>query len=146
VGERGFRLLSSAHPKIVIRFPKKGSVGEVKEKAKKAMKAVSDDDGWLVAKSKGVKRKAAVVKATKKGKKAATTRKKSKAPAKAKTRATKTSKKAQVTSEVIELSSDEETVDPTSVGRDGNDVAAENDDLWHDDSESDGSASEFEFE
>ena len=144
VGDKGQRLLGSPQPKIIIRFPKKDTIASgkaLKETAQKAKKVISDDDGWLEAKSKGTKRKAAAAKATKKVKKAAT-RKKTKAPAKAKKPSAKASKKS-LASEVIELLSDDDSV----AGPDAKPSAsAENDALWEDGTESGGSGSEFEFE
>jgi hypothetical protein len=142
VGDKGFRLLESSNPKIVIRFPKKEEIeasaaSSVETKASKARKSVAQEDGWLTAKPKATKRKAA---ATKKGKKAAP-RKKSQPVTKAK-KTTRATKKRSAGSDVIELSSDDDADDHAPIARLKTAHESGDDALWQDDD----SESDCEFE
>ena len=111
VGEKGFRLLESTTPRIVIRFPKKDGNGSANlvVKSKKAKQSVVQDDGWLETRSKGTKRKAATTKQTKLGKKTTDRKKKTKQTTSKteKRSSSKVTKKVSNDSEIIELSSDE---------------------------------------
>lgn len=148
VGGKGFKLLAAASPKIIIRFPKRGSSASTSEtkklKTKTAKSAVGDHDGWLKAKSKTTKRKASTLKVGKKTKTTSASRaKRLKTATKQKTKIAKAAKKTDSSSEVIEVLSDESDCDPHPskklIGRD-------DDGLWRDETESEHSDSEFELE
>lgn len=140
VAETGYRLMESQSPKVNIRFPKKddANVATKDAKIRAARKTVSDEGEWLSARPKGTKRKATTTKATKKTKKAPA-KKSGQAKLKVAVKKPKAPKAKSAASDVIELSSDDESDDHAPIARlkkTRMSDSSEEDNLWHDDSES----------
>ena len=149
LGELGMQMLNSENPKFIVRLPKRNDqkVAAVKKtKASKqtaARKTVSKDGTWLSTKPNAVKRKKA---ATAKAKKPSKKSKTKQAPQKGTIAVSKKTRKAgqQIPpAEVIELLSDDESLDlPLASLKQASDADTE-EVLWDDDNSSSDEENEF---
>jgi hypothetical protein len=153
LGELGPNMLSSKNPKFIIRLPtrqtKKASdvLSTKGAKQSSVRKTLSKNDAWLSTKSTAVKRKKAATATAKAAKKVTRkTTKKAKSKDTTVKKPAKRQKKKTESTDIIELSSDDDEVEPdvmlASLRQDSEPEAEEV--LWDD--EDDVSDEEYEFE